>query len=101
MKLWKGLFFCMWMSDKPFVQQELANSIANLIQCFARRSQSLIFVDTFFKTMAHEWFAIDRYRLDKFMMVRLPPLRTGSSWTLFCCFSYESPVKRSVSSILA
>lgn len=69
MKLWKGLFFCMWMSDKPFVQQELANSIANLIQCFARRSQSLIFVDTFFKTMAHEWFAIDRYRLDKFMML--------------------------------
>ncbi|CAN7983416.1 unnamed protein product, partial [Ixodes hexagonus] len=69
MKLWKGLFFCMWMSDKPFVQQDLANNIASLIHCFAQRSQALLFIDTFFKTMAHEWFAIDRYRLEKFMML--------------------------------
>lgn len=69
MKLWKGLFFCMWMSDKPFVQQDLANNIAGLIHCFAQRSQALLFIDTFFKTMAHEWFAIDRFRLEKFMML--------------------------------
>ena len=24
LKLWKGLFYCMWMSDKPLVQEELA-----------------------------------------------------------------------------
>lgn len=26
-KLWRGLFFCMWMSDKPLVQEELADQI--------------------------------------------------------------------------
>ncbi|KAH9368967.1 hypothetical protein HPB48_016003 [Haemaphysalis longicornis] len=32
------------------------------------RTQSLLYLDTFFKTMAREWFAIDRFRLEKFMM---------------------------------
>uniref|UniRef100_T1JIM9 Uncharacterized protein n=1 Tax=Strigamia maritima TaxID=126957 RepID=T1JIM9_STRMM len=27
LKLWKGLFYCMWMSDKPLVQEDLATSI--------------------------------------------------------------------------
>ena len=30
MKLWKGLFYCMWMSDKTPVQQELAAMLASL-----------------------------------------------------------------------
>lgn len=77
MKLWKGLFFCMWMSDKPFIQQELANSIAGLIHCFANRTQSLLYLDTFFKTMAREWFAIDRFRLEKFMMLVRRCFRQG------------------------
>lgn len=77
MKLWKGLFFCMWMSDKPFVQQELASSIAGLVHCFAHQDQSLLFLDTFFKTMAHEWFAIDRFRLEKFMMLVRRCFRQG------------------------
>lgn len=77
MKLWKGLFFCMWMSDKPFIQQELASSIAGLIHCFADRTQSLLYLDTFFKTMAREWFAIDRFRLEKFMMLVRRCFRQG------------------------
>ncbi|KAL1418389.1 hypothetical protein MTO96_000036 [Rhipicephalus appendiculatus] len=81
MKLWKGLFFCMWMSDKPFVQQELANSIAGLVHCFARRDQSLLFLDAFFKTMAREWFAIDRFRLEKFMMLVRRCFRQGVAFS--------------------
>lgn len=81
MKLWKGLFFCMWMSDKPFVQQELANSIAGLVHCFARRDQSLMFMDAFFKTMAREWFAIDRFRLEKFMMLVRRCFRQGVAFS--------------------
>lgn len=77
MKLWKGLFFCMWMSDKPLVQQELANSIAGLVHCFAHRDQSLLFLETFFNTMAREWFAIDRFRLEKFMMLVRRCFRQG------------------------
>ena len=26
-KLWRGLFYCMWMSDKPLVQEELADQL--------------------------------------------------------------------------
>ena len=34
LKLWRGLFYCMWMSDKPLVQEELARKLASLVQCF-------------------------------------------------------------------
>ncbi|ELV10334.1 Ribosomal RNA processing protein 1 like protein A [Tupaia chinensis] len=44
LKVWKGLFYCMWMQDKPLVQ-------------------------TFWQTMNREWAGIDRLRLDKFYMI--------------------------------
>uniref|UniRef100_A0A6M2CSP1 Putative nucleolar protein n=1 Tax=Rhipicephalus microplus TaxID=6941 RepID=A0A6M2CSP1_RHIMP len=90
MKLWKGLFFCMWMSDKPFVQQELANSIAGLVHCFAQRDQSLMFLDAFFKTMAREWFAIDRFRLEKFMMLVRRCFRQGVAFAYGDAWSNEN-----------
>jgi ribosomal RNA-processing protein 1 len=31
LKLWKGLFFCMWMSDRPRPQQRLAGDLADLV----------------------------------------------------------------------
>ncbi|XP_063807144.1 ribosomal RNA processing protein 1 homolog A [Pseudophryne corroboree] len=30
-KIWKGLFYCMWMQDKPLLQEELARSMSQLI----------------------------------------------------------------------
>lgn len=90
MKLWKGLFFCMWMSDKPFVQQELANNIAGLVHCFAKRDQALMFLDAFFKTMAREWFAIDRFRLEKFMMLVRRCFRQGVAFSYGDAWSDEN-----------
>lgn len=90
MKLWKGLFFCMWMSDKPFVQQELANNIAGLVHCFAKRDQALMFLDAFFKTMAREWFAIDRFRLEKFMMFVRRCFRQGVAFSYGNAWSSEN-----------
>ncbi|XP_070581352.1 ribosomal RNA processing protein 1 homolog A-like [Ptychodera flava] len=69
LKIWKGLFYCMWMSDKPVIQEELAETIANLIHSFQTTSSALNFVETFFQTMAREWLGIDRLRLDKFYML--------------------------------
>ena len=44
--------------------------MANLIECFEKDlPAAFMFIDTFFKTEAREWFNIDRLRLDKFMMV--------------------------------
>ena len=34
MRLWKGLYYCFWMSDKPLIQEELAENISSFISCF-------------------------------------------------------------------
>lgn len=69
MKLWKGLYVCMWHSDKPLVQEELAENIASLVYVFRLPERALEFVSAFFTTMAREWVGIDRLRLDKFYML--------------------------------
>lgn len=69
MRLWKGLFYCYWMSDKPLVQEELAENIASIIDCFGSEKAALLFMKCFFVTMGREWFGIDRWRMDKFMMM--------------------------------
>ncbi|XP_077293346.1 ribosomal RNA processing protein 1 homolog Nnp-1 isoform X2 [Arctopsyche grandis] len=68
MRIWKGLFYCVWMSDKPLVQEELCENIAKLIQCFEKFSTSILFYKCFLKTMGQNWFGIDQHRLDKFLM---------------------------------
>ena len=32
MKLWKGLFYTFWMSDKPLVQEELAIVLSEMVR---------------------------------------------------------------------
>lgn len=34
-KLWKGLFYCMWMADKRPVQHELARKLADITSCIS------------------------------------------------------------------
>lgn len=69
MRLWKGLFYSMWMSDKPLPQEELAESIASLVHSFGRPEISIQYFSSFLKTMSIEWFGIDQWRIDKFMML--------------------------------
>ncbi len=39
MKIWKGLYYSYWMSDKPKVQEELAMQVGRAVQlCFALSS---------------------------------------------------------------
>lgn len=69
LRLWKGLFYCMWMSDKPLVQEQLAEDISLLVHCFSTLKESLMFVECFFSEIAADWYGIDQLRLDKFMML--------------------------------
>ncbi|XP_055638083.1 ribosomal RNA processing protein 1 homolog isoform X2 [Toxorhynchites rutilus septentrionalis] len=69
LRLWKGLFYCMWMSDKPLVQENLAEEIASLLKCFDGAEVSVQFFAAFLETMSAEWFGIDTWRIDKFMML--------------------------------
>ncbi|XP_071807033.1 uncharacterized protein [Asterias amurensis] len=68
LRLWKGLFYCMWMCDKPLVQEELADKIADLIHSFSTPLGAINFFDAFLLTMKREWLGIDRLRMDKFFM---------------------------------
>ena len=44
MRLWKGLYYCFWMSDKPLVQEELAENISSFVSCFKSPDSALLFV---------------------------------------------------------
>ncbi|KAG0199738.1 hypothetical protein BGX28_007024 [Mortierella sp. GBA30] len=65
MKLWKGLFYCVWMSDKPIIQQQLSETLSSLIMRVPREGV-MDFISTFWETICAEWYGIDRLRLDKY-----------------------------------
>lgn len=65
LKVWKGLFYCMWMADKAPVQNELSERLARLVHDF-QGDLGLRFVRTFLITMEREWGGIDVLRMDKF-----------------------------------
>lgn len=69
MRLWKGLYYCMWMSDKPLIQEELAESLSKIVHCFNNKDVVLLYTSCILKTLGTEWYGIDQYRLDKFSMV--------------------------------
>lgn len=79
--MWKGLFYCFWMSDKPLVQHELADRLSmaslplplrhwcattlltDMCVCVCPgglihvldSDRMLMFVRAFWETMAREW----------------------------------------------
>uniref|UniRef100_A0A087XNZ0 Ribosomal RNA processing 1B n=1 Tax=Poecilia formosa TaxID=48698 RepID=A0A087XNZ0_POEFO len=68
LKLWKGLFYCLWMQDKPLLlpKEELSNQISTLIHSFQDLDKQLMYLESFFQTLKREWTGIDRLRMDKF-----------------------------------
>ncbi|EWC43994.1 hypothetical protein DRE_01346 [Drechslerella stenobrocha 248] len=68
LKLWKGLFYCMWLSDRPRTQQRLADELASLVDVI-KPQNVYTFLEAFWATMTREWTAIDSLRMDKFMLL--------------------------------
>ncbi|KAF2189517.1 nucleolar protein NOP52 variant [Zopfia rhizophila CBS 207.26] len=68
LKLWKGLFYCMWMQDKPLHQQHLARDLASLVEVL-QQPVVLPFLDSFWKTIAREWGGIEALRMDKYLFL--------------------------------
>ncbi|CAJ0931329.1 unnamed protein product, partial [Mesorhabditis belari] len=69
MRLCKGLHYVMWMQDKMIMQEELADKIASLIENFNTESERVLYFECLLKSLAKEWKAIDRWRMDKFLML--------------------------------
>lgn len=92
-KLWKGIFYCYWMSDKPLVQQALADELAELVLSVAghgadvegdtdkatsaRALTALDFYHGFWTTMATEWHGVDKFRLNKYYLLMRRFLAAG------------------------
>ncbi|PWY99314.1 Nop52-domain-containing protein [Testicularia cyperi] len=87
-KLWKGLFYCFWMSDKPLIQQRLAQDLSNLVLVkpsttatsrqastskdapMSQRAQGgLKFLEGFWDVLVAEWAGLDKHRIDKFYLL--------------------------------
>ncbi|CZS90385.1 related to RRP1 protein [Rhynchosporium graminicola] len=68
LKLWKGLFYCMWMSDRPRTQASLADSLSSLVTVLPS-SNVLPFLRAFWQTMLREWTNIDVLRMEKFLLL--------------------------------
>ena len=95
-KLWKGLFYCQlqlgllfqqlttmsgyWMSDKPLVQQALANDLAELLLLIKpkdeaeRLTAALDFLEGFWRAIIREWQGIDRIRCGLIPYFSLPSM---------------------------
>ncbi|XP_020008224.2 ribosomal RNA processing protein 1 homolog B isoform X3 [Castor canadensis] len=72
LKIWKGLFYCMWVQDEPPLQEELANTVSQLIHVVNNSEAQYLFIQTFWQTMNREWKGIDKLHLDKYyMLIRL------------------------------
>ncbi|KAM9709720.1 ribosomal RNA processing protein 1 homolog B isoform 3-T3 [Menidia menidia] len=69
LKLWKGLFYCLWMQDKPLLQEELSNQISTMIHSFHDTDGQLLYLESFLQTFKREWTGIDRLRMDKFFQL--------------------------------
>lgn len=68
-KLWKGLYFAMWYCDKPVPQQSLAGDLGKLFSEVILELQLQEFHEAFWVIMQKEWHALDKWRVDKFLML--------------------------------
>ncbi|TDL28058.1 Nop52-domain-containing protein [Rickenella mellea] len=95
-KLWKGIFYCFWMSDKPLVQQALSTELADLVLAITSTSAALPFLRGFWVAIVREWNGIDRLRMDKYYMLVRKYINAGfrlllrARWDKKTCLEYNS-----------
>ena len=72
-KLWKALFYCMWLSDKAPIQLELATSLSSeLFRSFRSPTLAYNYIRMFYRTILREWHMLDQHRINKFYtLIRL------------------------------
>uniref|UniRef100_G1U7B4 Ribosomal RNA processing 1B n=1 Tax=Oryctolagus cuniculus TaxID=9986 RepID=G1U7B4_RABIT len=66
LKIWRGLFCCMWVQEEPRLQEELADSISQLVHVINNLEAQHLFIETFWRTMTREWKGIDGPRVGKY-----------------------------------
>ncbi|KAE8355556.1 nucleolar protein,Nop52-domain-containing protein [Aspergillus coremiiformis] len=69
LKLWKGLFFCFYHSDRPLTQQALARNLSYSLVPTLPRSAVHRFLRAFWITIGRDFHSLDRLRLDKYLFL--------------------------------
>ncbi|KZS93161.1 Nop52-domain-containing protein [Sistotremastrum niveocremeum HHB9708] len=94
-KLWKGIFYCYWMSDKPLVQQALSSELAEIVLSINTTKAALAFLKGFWEAIVREWNGIDRLRMDKYYMLVRKYVRASftlllrTNWKAEYCEEYN------------
>ncbi|KAK9240351.1 hypothetical protein V1525DRAFT_385711 [Lipomyces kononenkoae] len=68
LKLWKGLYYCMWMTDRPKAQQDMATKLSSLL-LITDDANATNFLESFWATICREWNNVDVLRVDKFYLL--------------------------------
>ena len=73
LKLWKALYYCMWLSDKAPIQLELATLLSTgLFRSFRSPTLAYKYIRMFYRTLLREWHMLDQHRINKFYtLIRL------------------------------
>ena len=79
LKLWKGLFYALWMCDRPVPQQGLCTDLADLVRVLPADAV-VPWLRGFWATMAREWAGIDVLRLNKFLLLVRRVLGASLAW---------------------
>lgn len=66
--LWKGIFYCFWLADKPLYQQEIADNLANKALLLPT-NLAFVYIECFWVTIIKDWFGLDRHRIDKYLLL--------------------------------
>jgi ribosomal RNA-processing protein 1 len=61
LKLWKGLYYCMWMCDRMRVQQQLADTLGNLVSVLQTHN-TILFIQAFWTILCKQWPTLDQHR---------------------------------------
>ncbi|KAJ5481573.1 Ribosomal RNA processing protein [Penicillium sp. IBT 31633x] len=69
LKLWKGLFYCFYHSDRPLTQQALARALSYSLVPSLPKETLHRFLRAFWITIGRDYHALDRIRLDKYLML--------------------------------
>eukprot|EP00796_Vickermania_ingenoplastis_P006977 gene6977-4941_t len=67
LKLSRGLFFCLWHSDKPLEQLACADLISGFIAVPPTPRGQVLMASCLLRVLSREWPTIDHYRMDKYL----------------------------------
>ncbi|KAK9464340.1 hypothetical protein V1512DRAFT_268574 [Lipomyces arxii] len=68
LKIWKGLYYCMWMADRPKVQESIATKLGQLVES-VDEINLMSFIEAFWITICRDWRSIDVLRVDKYYLL--------------------------------